>query len=129
MPLVVRAFPVRKSVQDLAAFAAELKVRREAAGGFYRSFGVSHESWYLQQTPAGPWVIVVNAVDDPGESAPRYARSNQEFDRWFKSQVLDLTGVDADKDPLGPPTSLVYEWSDELRGEAAELKRTLAAAT
>ena len=62
MPLVVRAFPVSRSLDDVRAFAAELKERRGECCGFYGQYGVSHESWHVQETPQGPWVIVVNVV-------------------------------------------------------------------
>lgn len=116
MPLVVRAFPLVKPVKDLQAFAAALSTERNAgATAFYRQFGISHESWHLQETPSGPWVIAVTVIDDPKESAPRYAKSSAEFDRWFKDQVRQISGVDADQQPLGPPTMPVFVWSDEHR--------------
>src|SRR5438552_8490249 len=63
MPLVVRAFPLRRSVSDLQAFAAELNGAKAAdATQFYRHYGVDHESWHVQQTPNGPWVIAVTAL-------------------------------------------------------------------
>lgn len=113
MPLVVRAFPVRKTIPEVQAFAEAMRTtHRAGADSFYRQYGVSHESWHVQLTPHGPWVISVTAVDDPIEAAPRYAASAAEFDIWFKSQVLELSGVDPDKQPLGPASTLIYQWSD-----------------
>jgi len=113
MQLVVRAFPVRKTIPEVQAFAEAMRTtHREGADAFYRQYGVSYESWHLQLTAEGPWVISVTAVDDPVEAAPRYAASAAEFDRWFKSQVLALSGVDPEKQPLGPPTTQIYRWSD-----------------
>ena len=112
MPLVVRAFPLRGSISDLHAFAAELTgARASDAGQFYRHYGVDHESWHVQETPSGPWVIAVTALADPAEAAPRYAAATEEFHVWFKDQVLSLTGVDPNETPLGPPTSQVFSWS------------------
>lgn len=128
MSIVVRAFPVAKSVADVRAFAAELVARRSEAATFYRQWNVSHESWHLQETGAGPWVIVVNVVDDPQEAAPRYAASTLDFDTWFKRRVLEVTGIDATREPLGPPTSLVYDWSDDGRPEVQALVATAATA-
>jgi len=126
MPLVVRAFPVSKSLDEVRAFAAKLKERRSEACDFYCQYGVSHESWHVQETPAGPWIIVVNVVDDPGEAAPRYARASEGFDKWFKAQVLEVTGIDADKQPLGPPTTMIYDWSDDNRPEVKRFCDTVA---
>jgi hypothetical protein len=112
MPLVVRAFPLRSSIPELQAFAAELTGNRMAdADQFYRHYGVEHESWHIQQTPNGPWVIAVTSLANPSEAAPRYANATEEFHAWFKAQVLSLTGVDPSKTPLGPPTTQVFSWS------------------
>ena len=62
MSLVVRAFPLRKPVSDLKAFASALSGdRAHDAEQFYRQYGVAHESWHVQQTDRGPWVIAVTA--------------------------------------------------------------------
>jgi hypothetical protein len=111
MSLVVRAFPLRGSVSDLEAFASELSgARASDAEQFYRHYGVDHESWHVQQTTQGPWVIAVTALANPTEAANRYANATEEFHVWFKNEVLRLTGVDPNKTPLGPPTREVFSW-------------------
>jgi hypothetical protein len=112
MPLVVRAFPLRRSVSDLQAFASELNGAKAAdATQFYRHYGVDHESWHVQQTPNGPWVIAVTSLANPTEAASRYADATEAFHLWFKSQVLSLTGIDPNETPLGPPTTEIFSWS------------------
>ena len=113
MPLIVRAYPLRASVEEVKAFGAALAVRQAETDEFYRQFGVSHESWHVQQTPDGPWLISVTKLENPTEAAPRYAESSSNFDSWFKREVLRLSGVNPDKEPLGPPTTQVFSWSDE----------------
>jgi hypothetical protein len=113
MSLIVRAFPLRAAVEEVKAFAAALAARKAETDAFYRQFGVSHESWHLQHTSRGPWLISVTKAENPTEAAPRYARSALGFDTWFKREVLRLSGVDPDQEPLGPPTALVFSWSDE----------------
>ena len=113
MPHVVRAFPLRGSVADLQAFAQALAGPRAGdAGRFYRHYGVERESWHLQFTDHGPWVIAVTELADPTEAAPRYADANEAFHLWFKSQVEKLTGVDPNIAPLGPPTKEVFVWQN-----------------
>ena len=113
MPLVVRAFPLRGSLTDLYQFAAELKGRRAGdAARFYRHYGVERESWHLQHTAAGPWVIAVTELADPVEAAPRFADATEAFHLWFKSQVEALTGIDPNIAPLGPPTKEVFAWTN-----------------
>lgn len=116
MALLVRAFPLHKPIEDLEAFAAALRNEmKPEVSAFFRQFGVTHESWHLQEGLGGPWLIVVTRADDPKEAAPKYSGSTAEFDTWFKGQVRLLSGVDPDAQPLGPPTRQVYAWSDETR--------------
>ena len=123
MPLVVRAFPLRGTVADLHAFAQALAGPRAVdAQRFYRRYGVERESWHLQFTDHGPWVIAVTELADPTEAAPRFADATEAFHLWFKSQVEALTGVDPNVTPLGPPTKEVFVWQDperDTRGQAA----------
>lgn len=114
MPIVVRAFPLKASRDEAEAFADELAgPRREDAANFYRSFGIKHESWHVQDTPAGTWVIVVSMLDeDPHAAGQRYAAASEDFHAWFKSNVMRITGVDANTDPLGPPTEPIFYWTD-----------------
>ena len=116
MSIVVRAFPVRQSAAEVRDFVAMLQgERKDEVDVFYRQFGVAHESWHLQDTPNGTLLIGVTVVDDVATAAPVYAKSSSQFDQWFKSGIKHLTGVDPNQDPLGPPTTQVFAWSDEGR--------------
>ena len=117
MPLVVRAFPLQRPVEELKAFAAALSTKRASdAGAFYRRFGISHESWHLQDTKDGRhWVIGVTMIDNPTEAGKSYAESSAEFEGWFKAQVTRLSGVNPDEQPLGPATTQIFSWADEQR--------------
>jgi hypothetical protein len=111
MQLVVRAFPLTGHVEDLEAFTSDLSgPRRAETDAFYAGLGVRHESWHVQKTPLGPWVICCTLVDDVDRAAPAYAQAEGEFDRWFKDRVKHLTGIDPDENPLGPPTREVFRW-------------------
>jgi hypothetical protein len=113
MPLLVRAFPLITPVEALSQFAHDLTARGAETDAFYRKYGVTHESWHVQETPNGTWVIGVAKIENPTEAGERYAVSSAEFDSWFKSQVLRLSGIDLNSAPLGPPTTQVYAWSDK----------------
>ncbi|MGZ9014392.1 MAG: hypothetical protein ACXW2L_19265 [Burkholderiales bacterium] len=116
MAFLVRAFPLRGSKSELDAFVSALKGPRQAeASAFYRAHDIEHESWHLQETGQGSWVIVVSLARDPAEAAPRYAAATDSFASWFKGQVQTLTGVDPGADPLGPPTHEVYHWSENAQ--------------
>ena len=116
MTRVIRAFPLRSPRSALESFAGELNGQRSTeAAQFYRHYGVTHESWHVQNTPNGPWVIVVTELHNPDEAARRYADATDQFHGWFKSQVLSLSGVDPNQMPLGPPTTEVFSWADSTR--------------
>jgi hypothetical protein len=116
MSLVVRAFPLIRPVEELGAFASALRNERSAgAAEFYRKYNVWHESWHVQETPMGHWVIGVTAIDDADEAGPRYSESRTDFDTWFKRRVFEITGINPDETPLGPPTTQVFSWSDDHR--------------
>jgi len=117
MAMIVRAFPLRGTVEEVQSFAALLSGERKSeAAAFYRKYGITHDSWHLQDTPAGPWVIGVTIGDDPiAERGAELATSTTEFDSWFKSQVKRITGIDQDVQPLGPPTTQLFAWVDDQR--------------
>jgi hypothetical protein len=50
MSLLVRAFPVRGSVQEVAAFIAALNQRKGETADFYRKYGIAYESWPAKAT-------------------------------------------------------------------------------
>ena len=121
MAIVLRAFPILAK-EELQSFVDSLNgERKHEADGFYRSYDVSHESWHIQNTPSGPWAICLTIVDNPTEAAPRYARSSGEFESWFKSQVMQVTGINLSAEPLGPPTELIFAWSNRDRPNSALL--------
>jgi hypothetical protein len=113
MELVVRAFPVLPGqVEHMQDFVEKLRTDRAAeAADFYRRMGVTRESWHMQDTPTGTWVIAVTWVlNKPLEvAAETYAASEDAFDRWFKQQVMQVTGVNPDTTPLGPATQCIFD--------------------
>jgi hypothetical protein len=113
MQLVVRAFPVLSDKQhEMRRFVTEMHTTRAAdARDFYRRSGVARETWHLQTTPAGDWVICVTQIADRpvDDAAQGYARSRHPFDQWFKEQVKLVTGVNPETAPLGPPTECIFD--------------------
>jgi hypothetical protein len=113
MSYSVRAFPLCRPVGELMAFVAELHgPRRAEAEAAYRRYGVLHDSWHVQHTPHGPWVLVVTVVEDRTKIA-EYAASTSAFEVWFKSMILALSGTDPNELPFGPPTTEIHEWSSQ----------------
>ena len=115
MSMLVRAFPLRRSIDDVRAFAAALEQRSAETDAFYRRFGISYESFHVQETPDGTWGIAVTVIDDAPQAGRSFAESPAKFDSWFKEQILHLTGVNLAEHPLGPPTKQVFAWADDQR--------------
>ncbi|MBW8831088.1 MAG: hypothetical protein JF606_17015 [Burkholderiales bacterium] len=114
MPYLVRAFPLIRPVVELQQFLSALSnAKRAEASRFYREYGVSHESAYLQETQHGNILIVVTLLADQEEAAPRYRAASEEFHTWFKEQVFYLSGIDPNVTPLGPPTTQMFCWPTE----------------
>lgn len=109
MALVARAYPVR-SREAVEEFARELRARPEETRRFYGSFNVRRETWFLQETAYGTFVIGVTDVSEPVDKvAAEYAASEEPFVAWFKQRVLDISGVDPNQTPLGPQSELVFD--------------------
>ena len=110
MSLLVRAFPVVGGRGEVEKLAAEMRERAADVRRFYESFGVTRESWFLQETEHGPMVIGVTEVDDLENAARDYAQTTEHFAAWFKSRVKEISGIDPNEQPLGPPTEMIFEF-------------------
>jgi hypothetical protein len=114
MQRIVRVFPILPGQEAQARqFAHEMGTSKaDEAGAFYKRFGIAHECWYAQETPHGLHVVAITDFDGRAahDAAGEYAASTAPFDAWFKSKVLEISGIDASKEPLGPPTECVFDW-------------------
>lgn len=113
MRILVRAFPLRQPESDLTAVTDSLRgEHRDSLARMLRNYGVVHEAWHLQQTPAGPQVLAITVIEDFDEAGPRYASTQTGFDAWFKGQIARLSGISLDETPAGPATTEVFSWTD-----------------
>lgn len=96
-----------------AAKALAQTMMTERRGEFDRAqTTVTKECWFLQETPMGDFLIVYYHSPDPDKVHSALAVSQEPFDVWFRSQVLDLTGLDISN----PPESLPQQILDWARG-------------
>jgi hypothetical protein len=108
--LGVRMYPLTRGVGPLKEFAAELQKRRSESRAFYDSYRVD-ESWFVQDVGGQPYAIAVASMrGDIEGNLKRFAESTEPFEVWFKQRVIDLTGVDPNETPLGPPSEQVFEF-------------------
>jgi len=107
--IAARMYPL-KSVVALRELAHELSDRSKEMCAFYDSFEVS-ETWFVQETPEGPYAIAVASMHgDVASNADAYAKSRDPFAVWFKQRVIDVSGVDPNETPLGPQSEMVFEF-------------------
>lgn len=106
--LIVRAYPVHDR-KGLDQFIAQLHDRKQETRGFYDRHQ-AEEAWFLQNTADGDIVIAVLATDSPGRAARTYSESAEPFDVWFKQRVIEVSGVDPNRSPLGPPSEQIFDF-------------------
>jgi hypothetical protein len=104
MEQVCFALPVLPGkTADARTFLSALDNSRKAE--FDRSerrIGIVKESWFLQHLQHGD--VLIGYMESPNfsDSLQKFAQSRDDFDLWFKSQMLEVTGVDLNNPPPGP---------------------------
>jgi hypothetical protein len=104
MDQVCFALPVLTGkTQDARAFFEELETRRKSDyAASERRINITKEAWYMQQTPQGDLLLACIESPDFADALSKFSRSQDEFDRWFKERVAEVTGVDLNDPPPGP---------------------------
>ncbi len=112
MALMVRAYPFTGSNNDLQAFLDWVDEKKAEVTDMYRRYKITHESWHRQTMGDETFVIGVAMVEDPAAAATNLGKSTHPFDVQFKQRVQALTAVNIQKHPAGPPTEMIYDFSD-----------------
>lgn len=105
-------FPIQPGKEeDARAFAAETAgARLEGFAAHHLRSGNVRETWSLQETPMGSFMLVW-FEGDPEKAFADLATDDSEFMTWFVGRVLDVTGVDLRAPADGPPPALLLDWS------------------
>lgn len=117
------ALPVLAGKRQAAhAFFNELETQRKKAyAASEQRLNITKESWYLQQTPQGDLLLAYIESPSFAEALKSFSRSQEEFDKWFKQQVAEVTGVDLNNPPLGPLSKQVSRYeSPQLVSDAEQ---------
>ncbi len=102
--------PILPGKKDAAlAFASSLENERRAELDQAQTT-VTKESWFLQETPMGDFLIVYYQAPDLEKVHAALAVSQEPFDVWFRAQVLDITGIDISTPMPGLPRQIL-NWS------------------
>lgn len=104
MAIFAGAFPVLPGMDAaVKQFSKELGTTRKK--DFERSekrLGVKRESWFLQTTPQGSWIIVHFEAKDVNRALSDFAKSTDPFDVWYRDQIKQVTGMDMAAPMSGP---------------------------
>ena len=96
--------------EDARAFAAETMGPQWAGfDAHHRRAGNTRETWVLQETPMGSFLLVW-FEGDLEKAFGDLATYESDFMTWFRGQVLDVTGVDLSAPPEGPPPTVLVDW-------------------
>lgn len=106
------AFPVLPGKEDAArAFAAAVHgPKRTDFEAMQARSKVTRETWSVQQTPAGTFMLVW-FDGDVDAAFTDLATAQDDFTVWFRGQIGDVTGVDMSQPDDGPPPELVLDWT------------------
>jgi hypothetical protein len=107
------AFPIlpgkEQAGRDFAA--ACMGERRKGFEEQAATSGLTRETWALQETPMGSFMLVWFEAPDIEKSFMDMASAGNEFSTWFLGQVKDVTGVDLGAPPESPPPDLLVDWT------------------
>jgi hypothetical protein len=82
--------------------------RRTECSAYLKHVGIAKETWHLQKTPMGSFVLVSFEAADVLKSFEIFAKSKEPFDVWFKEQALQVSGVDLSKPMDGPMPEQIF---------------------
>lgn len=71
---------------------------------------LARETWALQETPMGSFMLVWFEAPDIEKAFTELATSLDEFTVWFRGQVKAVTGVDLGAPPVGPLPAVLVDW-------------------
>jgi len=110
MPCLAMALPVPPGkTAALEQHIAEA-VAHEDLDATLRGFGITHESWHIQETPQGDLLILVFQADDPLEMLKQYSLSQDALVVRQKQFLAETLGIDLSQPPPGPPSRSIFEW-------------------
>jgi hypothetical protein len=105
-------FPIQAGKEaEGRAFAEETVGARGADfAAMQARSGISRETWAMQETPMGSFMLVW-FEGDVEKAFADLAGDQSEFATWFRGRVLDLTGVDLGAPSDDPPPTVLVDWS------------------
>ncbi|PIQ25854.1 hypothetical protein COW36_22210 [bacterium (Candidatus Blackallbacteria) CG17_big_fil_post_rev_8_21_14_2_50_48_46] len=75
-----------------------------------KSLGVPVESWHIQQTPMGDFLLVYLESEDALKMFQNFASAQGPSDVFLKAGILECTGVDLNQAMPGLPSQPVLDY-------------------
>jgi hypothetical protein len=95
--LVVPVLPGKE--EELRSFYREVEERRDEYDRSERQLGISKEIAWSATTDSGTSAVVYIESEDFDRAFSQFVQSQEDFDIWFKSRVLDISGLDLNNPP------------------------------
>lgn len=98
---VCLVLPILPGKTDAArAFQNEANTTRKSEyTASQRRFGIPKEYWFIASTPGGDQLVCYFETDDVNRVMATFVGSQDPFERWFKRELLNCTGVDFNNPP------------------------------
>lgn len=105
-------FPVLPGKDDAGrSFAKELGgARHDQFTAQQRRADITRETWSLQQTPMG-YVMLVWFDGDIDKAFTNLATDDDDFTKWFRAQVLEISGFDLAAPDDSPSPEVILDWT------------------
>jgi hypothetical protein len=73
-----------------------------------KHLGIKKESWYLQSSAEGDWLLVYMEANEIAKAFGDFAVSKDPFEVLLRNTLKEITGVDFSVPPQGPPPAQLF---------------------
>ena len=106
-------FPVLPGKEDDARKFAEeaLGSHRHHYEGVQKATATSRETWTLQETPGGTFLLAWIEAEDIEAGFEHFATATGADIDWMRGRMKEVTGVDMTEPDDSPRPEVILEWS------------------
>jgi hypothetical protein len=107
------AFPILLGKDQACKEFAEtcMGPRRNECLDSLKRMGIPKETWHLQKTPMGSFIVVHFGYEDLAKAFQVLAESGHPFDLWVRQHILQITGYNYSKPAREPPPEEILNMS------------------
>ena len=110
MPILAYAVPIPPGKTEALMEHLTEAAKRQDIDETFKGFGISRETWHLQETPQGEMLVLVFDAEDPLSMLKEFSQSQEDLPVWQRKCLKSILGVDLSEPPPGPPSKLIFEW-------------------